>query len=208
VKLVVDEWGAWYAPGTEPFPEALFGQQSTMRDAVLSGLTLDTFQRHADKVGMANAAQLVNCLHSLFFAHEDKFCVTPTYHVFEMYAAHQNNQSLRTVISAPLASYSRNGQNASLPGLAGSASIDGKRVVLTVTNQSVDAARESEIAVRGAAIQSASVTTLAAPDVHAHNSFEQPNAVEPKTAPASPRNGVLVHRFPPASVTKLEILVG
>jgi alpha-N-arabinofuranosidase len=205
VKLVVDEWGAWYAPGTEPFPEALFGQQSTMRDAVLSGLTLDTFQRHADKVGMANAAQLVNCLHSLFFAHEDKFCVTPTYHVFEMYAAHQSNQSLRTVISAPLASYSRNGQSASLPGLAGSASIDGKRVILTVTNQSVDAARESEITVRGASMQSATVTTLAAADVHAHNSFEQPNAVEPKTAPASPRNGVLVHRFPPASVTKLEI---
>ena len=25
VKLVVDEWGAWYAPGTEPFAEALLG---------------------------------------------------------------------------------------------------------------------------------------------------------------------------------------
>ena len=77
VKLVVDEWGAWYAPGTEPFAEALLGQQSTMRDAVLAGLTLDTFNHHADKVGMAAVAQLVNCLQSLFFAHEDKFCVTP-----------------------------------------------------------------------------------------------------------------------------------
>jgi alpha-N-arabinofuranosidase len=26
VKLAVDEWGAWYAPGTEPFSEALLGQ--------------------------------------------------------------------------------------------------------------------------------------------------------------------------------------
>jgi alpha-L-arabinofuranosidase len=205
VKLVVDEWGAWYTPGTEPFPEALFGQQSTMRDAVLSGLTLDTFQRHADKVGMANAAQLVNCLHSLFFAHEDKFCVTPTYHVFDMYAAHQNNQALRTLISAPQVTYPRNGRNATLPGLAGSASIDGKRVILTVTNQSMDTPRESEILVRGASIQSATVTTLAAADVHAHNSFEQPTAVEPKTQPATPRSGILTHRFPPASVTKLEI---
>jgi alpha-N-arabinofuranosidase len=49
-----------------------------MRDAVLAGLTLDTFHRHADKVAMANVAQLVNCPHSLFPAHEDKFCVTPT----------------------------------------------------------------------------------------------------------------------------------
>jgi alpha-N-arabinofuranosidase len=205
VKLVVDEWGAWYAPGTEPFPEALLGQQSTMRDAVLSGLTLDTFQRHADKVGMANAAQLVNCLHSLFLAHEDKFCVTPTYHVFNMYAAHQNNQSLRTIVSAPQVSWSRPSGSAILPGLAGSASIDGKRVILTVTNQSMDTPRESEIVIRGANIQSATVTTLAAADVHAHNTFESPKAVEPKSSTASPRSGALVHRFPPASVTKLEI---
>ncbi len=37
VKLVVDEWGAWHKPGTEPFPEALLGQQNTMRDALLAG---------------------------------------------------------------------------------------------------------------------------------------------------------------------------
>jgi alpha-N-arabinofuranosidase len=84
VKLVVEEWGVWYAPGTEPFAEALIGQQSTMLDAVLAGLTVDTFNRHADKVGMAGVAQLVNCLQALFFAPEDKFCVTPTYHVFDL----------------------------------------------------------------------------------------------------------------------------
>jgi len=172
---------------------------------VLTGLTLDTFQRHADKVAMANVAQLVNCIHSLFLAHEDKFCVTPAYHVFAMYAAHQNAQSLRTMISAPQMTYSRNGQPATLPGLAGSASMDGKRVVLTVTNQSMDTARECEIVVRGASIQSANVTTLAASDVHAHNTFEAPNAVDPKQSTATVRGGVLMHRFPPASVTKLEL---
>jgi alpha-N-arabinofuranosidase len=205
VKLVVDEWGAWYAPGTEPFPEALLGQQSTMRDAVLAGQTLDTFQRHADKVGMANVAQLVNCLQSLFLAHEDKFCVTPTYHVFAMYAAHQNAQSLRTIFSAPLVSYSRNGQPATLAGLTGAASIVGKRLTLTVTNPSLDTAREAELVVRGAQVQSANAVTLAANDAHAHNTFENPRAVEPKEQAAAPRSGMLVHRFPPASVTKLEI---
>ena len=56
VKLVVDEWGAWYKPGSEVAPSHLLGQQSTMRDALLAGLTLDTFNRHADKVAMANVA--------------------------------------------------------------------------------------------------------------------------------------------------------
>jgi len=116
-KLVVDEWGGWYAPGTEPFAEALIGQQSTMRDAVLAGLTLDTFNRHADKVAMANVAQLVNCLQSLFLAHEDKFCVTPTYHVFDLYTAHQGARSVRAVVAAPENHYRRNGFDAGVKRL-------------------------------------------------------------------------------------------
>ena len=208
VKLLVDEWGAWHAPGTEPFAEALIGQQNTMRDAVLAGLSLDTFNRHADKVAMANVAQLVNCLHSLFFAHEDNFCVTPTYHVFAMYAAHQGAQSLRTEFSTPPQTYSRNGQPATLPGLAGSASVKGKQVTLTVTNQSLDQVRETQIAVRGGTIKSVNAVTLVADDVHAHNSFEMPNVVEPKTQAVSVQSSTLVHRFPPASVTKLEITLG
>jgi len=125
--------------------------------------------------------------------------------VFAMYAAHQGAQSIRTMISAPQVGYNRNGQPATLPGLAGSASLQAKRLVLTVTNLSLDQSREAEIAVRGTAIQSAKAVVLAAADVHAHNSFDAPNAVEPKEQAVSPRGSLLVHRFPPASVTKIEI---
>ena len=205
VKLVVDEWGAWYAPGTEPFPEALLGQQNTMRDAVLAGLTLDTFHRHADKVAMANIAQLVNCLQSLFFAHEDRFCVTPTYHVFDMYAAHQGGQAVRTVFSAPEVHYTRNEKPETLASLSGSASLTGKRLTLTVTNTSLDQQREAEIEIRGAKAASIRAVTLAAKDAHAHNSFENPAAVEPTAETLSAKGGAWVRRFPAASVTKLEI---
>ncbi|MFN7994513.1 MAG: alpha-L-arabinofuranosidase C-terminal domain-containing protein [Bryobacteraceae bacterium] len=205
VKLVVDEWGAWYAPGTEPFAEALLGQQSTLRDAVLAGLTLDTFNRHADKVGMAAVAQLVNNLQALFFAHEDKFCVTPTYHVFDMYAAHQGAQSLRTLAAAPSISYRRYSGAGSLTGLYSSASVRDKRLTLTVTNPSLDQARETEITIGGASAASGKAITLAASDVHAHNSFENPRAVEPKPGPAQASGSRFTYSFPPASVTKLEI---
>ena len=57
-----------------------------MRDALVAALTLDIFNRHADKIAMANVAQLINNLHSLFLATGDKFIVTPNFHVFEMYA--------------------------------------------------------------------------------------------------------------------------
>ncbi|MGH9723194.1 MAG: alpha-N-arabinofuranosidase [Bryobacteraceae bacterium] len=206
VKLVVDEWGSWYAPGTEPFPEALIGQQNTMRDAVLAGQTLDTFHRHAEKVAMANIAQLVNCLQSLFLAHEDKFCVTPTYHVFDMYSAHQGAQAVRAVFTAPAVNYTRNEKPAALPGLNGSASLNGRQIVLTVTNPRLDQARATEITIRGGTVKSVEAVTLAASDAHAHNSFEAPRAVEPKEH-SIPLRRVLVHRFPPASVTKLEIVL-
>ena len=65
VKLVVDEWGAWHKTGSQPDPTHLLGQQSTMRDAVLAGLTLDIFNRHADKVAMANVAQMANVLQAM-----------------------------------------------------------------------------------------------------------------------------------------------
>jgi alpha-N-arabinofuranosidase len=204
-KLVVDEWGSWYASGTEPFPEALIGQQNTMRDAVLAGLTLDTFNRHADKVAMAAVAQLVNCLQSLFMAHEDKFCLTPTYHVFDLYTAHQGARSVRTLAASPANSYNRNGAPATMRGLNGSASVNGTMLTLTVTNPSMDQPRETEIQVHGGTPRSVTGVTLAAADPHAHNGFEDTRSVEPKPVGSTLRGGSVIHQFPAASVTKLTI---
>jgi alpha-L-arabinofuranosidase len=205
VKVVVDEWGSWYAPGTEPFPEALLGQGNTMRDAVLASLSLDVFNRHADKVAMANIAQLVNCLQSLFLAHEDRFCVTPTGHVFAMYADHQNGKSLRTVVSTPSVRYTRAGQPASIPGLSASASLTGRRLVVTVSNTDMRQPREVLLAGGATRFRSASATVLAAPDVHAHNTLQAPEAVMPRTATVTVSESGIRHQLPPASVVKFTV---
>ncbi|MBQ4363988.1 MAG: alpha-N-arabinofuranosidase, partial [Oscillospiraceae bacterium] len=56
VGLVVDEWGCWYdaEPGTNG---AFLYQQSTMRDAVIAAMHLNMFNRHSDRITMANIAQ-------------------------------------------------------------------------------------------------------------------------------------------------------
>lgn len=206
VKLIVDEWGAWHKPGTEAHPTHLLGQQSTMRDALLAGLTLDIFQRHADKVAMANVAQLINCLHALFLAHEEKFILTPTYHVFEMYAPHQGAQAVRAEFLAPRVSYTRHEQPSDFWGLAGSASLNGQQVTLTVVNPDLTNERETEIIVGGARISSCQARVLSARDVHTHNSFDHPRALEPRDEPANVgASGMLIFRFAPASVTRLQI---
>lgn len=55
----MDEWGAWHAQDSSLPAAYLFGCPGTLRDARISGLTLDTFNRQADKVVMANVAQLI-----------------------------------------------------------------------------------------------------------------------------------------------------
>jgi alpha-L-arabinofuranosidase len=205
IKLVVDEWGPWYKPGSELTPGDQLEQLPTLRDAVFSGMTLDTFNRHPDKVGMACCAQLINCLNSLYLAHEDKFCVTPVGHVFAMYAAHEGGQSLRTEFLAPKISYDRDGRQASFWSLNGAASLHDKKLVLTAVNPDVSKPMPGQINVRGASVKSGTATVLTASDIHARNTFEQPGALTPKSAGVTVRGGIANFEFPPASVVKLEL---
>jgi alpha-L-arabinofuranosidase len=203
VKLVVDEWGPWYKPGSEATPGDQLEQMPTLRDGVFSGMTLDLFNRHPEKIAMANCAQLINCLNSLYLAHEDRFVVTPVGHVFAMYAAHQGGQGLRTIFSAPTIEYDRDGKPTSFWGLKGSASLRDKELTLTVVNPDVSDARETEIVVRGAAFKAGSATVLTNSDIHAHNTFEQRREVAPETKSLEVAGRSLQYTFAPASVTKL-----
>jgi alpha-N-arabinofuranosidase len=221
VKLVVDEWGAWYGKGTELGPTYNLSQQSTIRDALLTGITLDIFHRHADKVAMANVAQSINCIHSLMLAKEDKFTVTPTFHVFKMYMPHRGATAVRAEFTAdaitnPLAgdSIPVGGNSAAgslqavrtLAGLSGSASIQGKMVTLSVVNPHHDRAVTASVAIRDGAVASATGQVLSSHDVHDHNDFEHPEAVRPAALNSVRVQGKgVVHTFPAASVTTLRI---
>jgi alpha-N-arabinofuranosidase len=205
IKLVVDEYGPWYKPGTENAPEQLLGQMITVRDAVMTAISLDTFNRNADKVGMAACAQLINNLNALFFSLGDKFITTPNFNVFEMYAAHQGGTALRAEFSAPEAHWDRDGKPASFWGLKGSASLKGKTLTLTAVNPDVSEAREAEIVLRGATPSSAKAWVVADSDIHAHNSFDQPDRVKTRTADVTVRSSGLSFTFPAASVTKIDV---
>jgi alpha-L-arabinofuranosidase len=202
ITLVIDEWGPWYRPGSEATPGDALEQIPTLRDAVFSGMTLDIFNQNPEKIAMANCAQLINCLNSLYLAHEDKFCVTPVGHVFKMYAAHQGGQSLRTVFSAPLVHYDRDGNPASFSSLRGSASLREKELTLTTVNSHISEPRETELLVRGGTVESVNVTVLTNADIHAHNTLAEPNAVVPKDQSMA-KGTISRYVFPPASVTKL-----
>jgi alpha-N-arabinofuranosidase len=205
IKLVVDEWGPWYRPGSEATSSDLLEQTPTLRDAVFSGMTLDIFNRHPEKVAMANCAQLINCLNSLYLAHEDKFVITPVGHVFELYASHQGGTALRTIFSAPALHYDRDEKPAVFWGLKGSASVRDKNLTITAVNPSTSEPRLAEIVLRGASVRQAAIRWLSDPDIRAHNTFEHRDAVVPQSKPLSLSGGALLVEFPRASVAAVDV---
>lgn len=206
VKLVVDEWGAWSLQDPQMPPGYLYAYPGTLRDALISGINLDTFQRHADKVSMANPAQLINTIHSLFLAFEDKFIATPNFHVFEMYTPHSGAQAVRTEFISPHVSFQKENKPQDFWGLSGSASLKDKVLTVTAVNPDIKNVREAEVNVSGATITSGKARVLSSPDIHAHNSFADPHGLEPRDEPVTiGPGGRLVFRCPPASVTRLQL---
>ena len=122
-----------------------------------------------------------------------------------MFMPHMGAQAVRALFSAPEVRYTRVDKPAEFWGLGGSASVNGKQLTLTVTNPHAGEARETEVVIRGARASSAQARVLTALDVHAHNTFENPNVVEPRNEQVTVTAGVVSFRFPPASVTRLQI---
>jgi alpha-L-arabinofuranosidase len=208
IKLVIDEWGAWHPKGTEIDPRHLFEQMGCLRDALVAALSLDTFNRHADKVDMANIAQLVNNLHSLFLADEDRFVATPTFHVFEMYRPHHEAKAVRIEVEAPELEFRAGGKSERIFRLAGSASTSGKSLTVTLVHSHASDPADVRVELKGGAPAEARQTVLTHKTLNAHNTFERPDEVVPAASQAAVDGGAVRCVLPPASVTRLDVRLG
>jgi alpha-N-arabinofuranosidase len=174
VGLVVDEWGTWYdvEPGTEP---GFLYQQNTLRDAIAAGINLNVFNRHCDRVVMANIAQMINVLQAVILTDKEKMILTPTYEVFRMYKVHQGATLIPVDVSAP--DYKLGDE--SIPSLSVSASRDSARR-LHVSAVNLDPNRPAEASVKCVGVKVKTVTgrVLTADAMNAHNTFERPETVK------------------------------
>ena len=204
-KLVVDEWGVWYAKGEEISPAYLLSQPLTLRDAMHTAVTLDIFHRHADKVAMANVAQTINCIHSLFLAQGDRYARTPVYYVFEMYRNHMGGQRAQMQIHCDeLRVPSRSG-SATMPGLSGSASVKDKTLTVTLTNPSLDAPKTARIRLTGGNIVESRGTLLTHENMMAGNTLDRPNEVQSASMPVNLRGNNMDITIPRHAVVSLEL---
>lgn|SRR5690554_4572300 len=179
VALIVDEWGAWHRvePGTNP---RFLYQQNTLRDALIAGISLNIFNSHCDRVQMANIAQIVNVLQALILTNGGEMLLTPTYHVFDLYQAHQDADLLDFQLDC--GDYEMNGEK--IPVLSASVSKDGAGSV-NVNLCNLHATENVNLEClfnnnRGLKIKRIKGSVLTADQVNAYNTFEEADKVKPE----------------------------
>jgi alpha-N-arabinofuranosidase len=174
VALAVDEWGGWFSG--ERTPSSLY-LESTLRDALIAGLSLNIFNQHADRVRMANIAQMVNVIQSLVLTRGGQMVVTPTWHVFDMYKVHQGATQVPLDLTTP--DYVEGATR--LPTLHASASRDGAgKVHISIVNMDPARAAPIDMALAGLAAHHASAETITAEKIDTRIMFDGKDPFVPR----------------------------
>ena len=202
VALDVDEWGTWFraTPGSNP---AYLRQQNTLRDAMVAALTLNIFVDHADRVRMANIAQMVNVLQSMILTRGRTMVLTPTYYVFKMFKPYQGATVLPLQISTPEYHH----DTYTVPAIQATA-VRGKGGHVYVAIVSLDPQHGANISIRldGGAFSHVSGRVLSATRMTAKNTFATPTRVQPEAfKDAQLRAGTLHVRMPAKSLVMLQL---
>jgi alpha-L-arabinofuranosidase len=167
VHLIVDEWGGWYdvEPGTNP---GFLYQQNTMRDAMIAGTTLNSFNNHCDRVKMANLAQTINVLQAVILTDEEKMLLTPTYHVMKMYNVHHD--ALMLPVDVQSDDYQFGDQH--LKSISASASRDHQgRIHISLVNIDARQSKTVTLDIRGSDFSTVTGEILQSEKLQDHNTF-------------------------------------
>lgn len=203
IGMIVDEWGCWYTvePGTNP---GFLYQQNTVRDALVAGITLNIFNKHCDRVKMANLAQIVNVLQSVILTRDEAMIKTPTYHVFHMYRHHQGAELLESALQG----VSEIGVGEwQVPEVTESVSRN-EDGIITVTLNNLSTEDKQEVLLRisgedGYQVKEANIVTG---EMRQHNTFEDPEVVTEQEfhGYAAKGEGIQV-TLPPCSVAQIRL---
>jgi alpha-N-arabinofuranosidase len=188
LRVSVDEWNVWYQSNwNEPehartdWVEArrLIEDTYDVVDATVVGSLLITLLRHADRVGIACQAQLVNVIAPIRSEPGGPAWRQTIFHPFAQAAAFARGQVLR--VEPQVASYD-SVVHGDVPLLDATATHDEETgaVTLLAVNRSTTEELELSADVRAfAGHRLAGATTLTAADVRTTNSAETPDAVAP-----------------------------
>ncbi len=176
IALAVDEWGTWYDPEPGREPGFLY-QQNTLRDALVAAVNLNIFHQHADRVRLANIAQMVNVLQAMILTNGAAMVLTPTYHVFALFQPFQDATLLPSEVQTPIYGFGK----LSVPALSVSAARGASgAIAVALVNLDPHHALGVDCTLAGFTPRKVSGSILSAATMDARNTFEASHAVEPK----------------------------
>jgi alpha-L-arabinofuranosidase len=200
VGLSIDEWGLWLRPISKNF--MFLRQQNSLRDAIAAALNFNIFARHADRVRMANIAQMVNVIQSVILTDGPKMLLTPTYHVHKLYLPFQEAQLIPVTFDAGTYTFG----DVTIPqvDIIAARAKDGQ-VWLALTN--VDPSRPASVTANVAGMTATLATgeVLTAERIDSINTFEAKTSVAPVPYRATAAGGNLVLQLAPKSVTVVKL---
>lgn len=213
VGLLVDEWGTWWdeEPGTI---KGHLYQQNSMRDAMVAALTLNVFQRHTDRVKMANIAQVVNVLQSMILTDTNgagHMVLTPTYYVFKMYRGFQEATHLPIDITEDSITVTGNKMYKAVDYKVPAVSVSAARkadggYIVSLANTSLDKAQEVSLTFDGADVKTVTGTILTAKSITDYNDFDHPDNVRERPCNKLQIKGnKLTTKLPAKAIVVLEL---
>ena len=138
--------------------------------------------------------------------HDNRFVRTPVYHIFEMYRSHTRSQLAQMHIRCDeLQVPSANG-TAAMPGLSGSASVNGKAITVTITNPSLDSTVAARIRLTSGSIVEGRARFLTHTDMTAGNKFDHPEKIKLTPFSVAVPGSKAEVSLPPRAVVSLELI--
>ena len=207
LKLSVDEWNVWYQsrfPGQDALryddEPSLIEDVYTVADAVVVGSLLITLLRHADRVGIACQAQLVNVIAPILTRPGGPAWAQTIFHPFAQAAGLARGEVLR--VETKVDGYD-DATYGDVPWVEATATYDEDSgdVVLLAVNRAQDRPVELQALVRALGdLRPAEATTLHDDDVDACNTESDPDRVVPHPlTDLTVENGTLRAVLPPVS---------
>ena len=222
IKIAFDEWNlrSWHHEG---FPRKAvqdynnpeitrlvaarekndIAAQYTMADALFSASFLNACLRHAEDVGMANIAPLVNTRGPLY-VHPQGIVKRTHFHALAMYANELEKRVGKLEVEAdPLA---HNGKSIPVVDAIATVNESGKHWAIALVNRHPEKAVACTVKMKDRPLQGGyQAMVLAGDSRDAYNDIENPNRVVPKKTKLTFTKGVV--NLPPHSLTIVNVLL-
>ncbi len=217
IYIAFDEWNVWYRTRSHEDRIAGVQEQYNLGDALAVATYLNIFIRYCRIVRIANLAQLVNAIASIFTNRQGLFLQT-IYHPLRLYAEHTREIALDAHVDCEMydlpatqeeGGFGRRYYIADLGPfklLDAVATCDpaGRQVTLAVVNRDKD--REHRVTIQlvgGSAISGVNVAEVNGAGPDATNSFDRPDAVGVQEHRMNLGGSNFEYVFPAHSVTVL-----